>query len=293
MGPRSKRKEPMPKKLKESLRIRSHQVENINNKWEIIKRNSDVEKDNNQHEKPTRGTQQQLTQAEAISFKPGHDRPKGDTIECPPKDWRTKTKKKGQSPRNLWAPSDTPAHIDPGGPGGEQRRGRKGISGNNGWKTPKSDEKHYSTYSGSSTNFTQNRLTCPHLDTAWWSCPKIKTNRESCTRRLATRNWAPTRRDSMPASQLGARKVRVAGAHFPAYTCMGMCYTHTCAHTHVWKRPKACPQRSALAWALSGCVSVFSFSLLTLFSSCIFSIFQNNRCCSFKSGNVLRGDVNS
>lgn len=39
-----------------------------------------------------------------------------------PRTGRTETKEKGQSPRNLWAPSDTPTHTHTLEP---QRRGRK------------------------------------------------------------------------------------------------------------------------------------------------------------------------
>lgn len=99
-----------------------------------------------------------------------------------------------------------------------------------------------------------------HMSTPRHSVMELSKDKDKSWKlheRLATRNWAPMCRDSMPASQLGARNVRVTGAHLPVYTRMGVLHTHV--HTHAWERPKACARRAALAWALSGCVSGFLF----------------------------------
>lgn len=157
-----------------------------------------------------------------------------------PRTGRTKAKKKGQSLRNLWAPSGTPTHTL-GAPEERKERGRKNISRNNGCKIPTSDENHYSTYSRSSTNFTWNKLTYPHLDR--WTYTKIKVNLESSMRRLTTPNWAPMYGNLMPTSKLNARKMRVKSSICNrislscVYAHVYVLHTHICTHTCMEKTP--------------------------------------------------------
>ena len=158
-----------------------------------------------------------------------------------PRTGRTKAQKKGQSLRNLWAPSGTPTHThwEP------QRRGKKEAERISqeitAGKSPHLMKTIISTYSRSSTNFTWNKLTYPHLDI--WIYTNIKIYLESSMRRLTTPNWAPMYGNLMPTSKLNARKMRVKSSICNrislscVYAHMYVLHTHICTHTCMEKTP--------------------------------------------------------
>ena len=103
-----------------------------------------------------------------------------------PRTGRTETKEKGQSPRNLWAPSDTPTHTHTlGAPEERKERGRKNISRNYGWESPnlmKSIIPHIQAAQQTSHGIHSHIHTQTRRD---------EINLESCARGLTTGNWVP------------------------------------------------------------------------------------------------------